>query len=164
MEIAPCYAGWHRGGSVKFVAKSRRTMRVGIASWLANGRIFINRFITRRSRSGPKPSGLPNGRLLIKRLISGRSRTGPGPAGLPNGRILIKRLISDPYRTGPGPAELPNGRILMKRLISDPRRIVVLSPPAHDSSHRTNLSFERDCSGRPSSMHMWSPHDIGRES
>ena len=43
-------------------------------------------------------------------------------------------------------------------------KIVVFSPPARDSSHRIHLALERDCSGRPSSMHMWSPHDIGRES
>ena len=43
-------------------------------------------------------------------------------------------------------------------------KIVVLSPPTHDSSRRIHLALERDCSGRPSSMHMWSPHDIGRES
>ena len=30
--------------------------------------------------------------------------------------------------------------------------------------HRVHLALECDCSGRPSSMYMWSPHDIGRES
>ena len=35
---------------------------------------------------------------------------------------------------------------------------------AADPSLRIHLQLNRDCRGRPSSMYMWCPHDVGRES
>ena len=62
----------------------------------------------------------------------------------------------EPVPGGPGPELI--GFLLAAGVAGAPE------PSPAGSSRRIHLAFERDCSGRPSSMHMWSPHDIGRES
>ena len=94
------------------------------------------------------------GSMWIKHRCCSCMVVGPLPASL--NRLCVTRLHEPPGgprrpQEAPGdPQEAPEG----------PRR----PQPTRESSHRIHHSLERDCSGRPSSMHMWSPHDIGRES
>ena len=75
----------------------------------------------------------------------------PGPLLASPGPLLASHGLFWAYPRFPGPLLGLSGQ-------------TGVSSPTRGSSRWIHLAPERDYSGRPSSMYMWSPHDIGRES